>query len=136
MNSAQLIYRGKLRLSFNIPFLDTSTPRTSARSSTRGSTRGSTCGSTCGSTRGSARNSTHVSARGSTCASTRGSTHASTRVSAHLRLIMQQLTRHMRVGSINKHCICMAFTSKIGARVVPWLPLPPVGPPLIKRFGQ
>ncbi len=39
-------------------------------------------------------------------------------------------------GIIGEHCICMAFTSKIGARVVPWLPLPPAGPPLIKRFGQ
>jgi len=25
-------------------------------------------------------------------------------------------------GAFGKHCICMAFTSKIGARVVPWLP--------------
>ena len=25
-------------------------------------------------------------------------------------------------GVFGKHCICMAFTSKIGAQVVPWLP--------------
>ena len=25
-------------------------------------------------------------------------------------------------GAFGKHCICMAFTGKIGARVVPWLP--------------
>ena len=25
-------------------------------------------------------------------------------------------------GVFGEHCICMAFTSKIGARVVPWLP--------------
>ena len=24
-------------------------------------------------------------------------------------------------GGFGEHCICMAFTSKIGARVVPWL---------------
>ena len=34
---------------------------------------------------------------------------------------------------IGEHCICMAFTSKIGARVMTWLPLPPAKPPLIKR---
>ena len=27
-----------------------------------------------------------------------------------------------RVEVFSEHCICMAFTSKIGARVVPWLP--------------
>ena len=25
-------------------------------------------------------------------------------------------------GVFGEHCICMAFTSKIGARVAPWLP--------------
>jgi len=55
----------------------------------------------------------------------------------HLRLIVQQLAGHAGVGGVfGEHCICMAFTSKIGARVVPWLPLPPARPPLIKRFGQ
>jgi len=45
MNGAQLIYRGKLRLSFNIPFLSGS-----ARAFTRDSTRGlpvSSCVSLC-----------------------------------------------------------------------------------------
>ena len=79
MNSAQLIYRGKLRLSFNIPFLNTPfylhtshlniyLPLLVALLS---------------STRGSARGSTYVSARGSTYASTCGSTHASTCGSTH-----------------------------------------------------
>jgi len=54
----------------------------------------------------------------------------------HLRLIVQRLAGHAGVGGIGEHIICMAFTSKIGARVVPWLPLPPAEPPLIKRFGQ
>ena len=30
----------------------------------------------------------------------------------------------------------MAFTGKIGALIVSWLPLPPTKPLLIKRFGQ
>ena len=42
MNSAQLIYRGKLRLSFNIPFLDTPFYLSPLlHIPTRGSTRGS-----------------------------------------------------------------------------------------------
>ena len=39
-------------------------------------------------------------------------------------------------GILVNIAFCMAFTSKIGARVVPWLPLPPARPPLIKRFRQ
>ena len=54
----------------------------------------------------------------------------------HLCLTVRQLAGHAGVGGIGEHCICMAFTSKIGARVVPWLPLPPVKQPLIKRFEQ
>ena len=37
-------------------------------------------------------------------------------------------------GGISEHCVYMAFTSKISAWVVPWLPLPPTGPPLIKKI--
>ena len=56
MNSAQLIYRGKLRFSFDIPFLDTpSYPYTSHLYV-------STCGSAHGPTRGSTRVSARVSA--------------------------------------------------------------------------
>ena len=61
MNSAQLIYRGKLRLSFDIPFLDT--PFYLYASHLYVSACGSAHGSTRGSTRVSARISTRVSLR-------------------------------------------------------------------------
>ena len=97
-----MIYRGKLRPSFNVPFLDTpstSTLRTSisARGSTHGSARGSTHGSACG--------STHVSARGSARASTRVSARASTaRVSpVPLSYIKRETRRETRRGKRVKH---------------------------------
>jgi hypothetical protein len=95
MNSAQFIYRGKLRLSFDIPFLDTpfylyaSHLYTSPllHISTCGYTRGSTCGSACGSAHGSARGSA------------RASTRVSARISLHLlmRLLMHLFARLMGV---------------------------------------
>ncbi len=72
MNSAQLIYRGKLRLSFDIPFLDTPFYLHASH----------LCTSTlfhafsCGSARGSARGSTCVSGRGPGCGSARASTRS------------------------------------------------------------
>ena len=44
--------------------------------------------------------------------------------------------RACRGGEVLVNIAFIAFSSKIGARVVPWLPLPPAGPPLIKRFRQ
>jgi hypothetical protein len=79
MNSAQLIYRGKLRLSFDIPFLDTPFYLYASHLYTSPLLHISTCGST----------------RGSTCGSARGSARASTRVSARvsLHLLMRLLMR-------------------------------------------
>ena len=39
-------------------------------------------------------------------------------------------------GGIGEHYICMAFTSKIGAWVVSWLPHRPSFRMIWKRFGQ
>ena len=100
MNSAQLIYRGKLRLSFNIP----STPRTSIPITARSFIHVSA--------RGSARGSAHVSVRGSTCASTRGSTHASTRVSARgsaARVSPVPLCKLCSVEELNEQLDCKSM---------------------------
>ena len=40
---------------------------------------------------------------------------AVTKVPAHLRFTVRQPAGHAGVGGIGEHCICMAFTSKIGA---------------------
>ncbi len=71
MNSAQLIYRGKLRLSFDIPFLDTPFYLHASHLYTSTLFHVFSCGS--------ARGSICVSGRGSGCGSSCGSARASTR---------------------------------------------------------
>ena len=57
----------------------------------------------------------------------------------HLHLTVRQPAGHAGVGGgggISKHYIYMAFTSKIGASVVSWLPHRPSFRIIWKRFGQ
>jgi Fe-S-cluster containining protein len=93
MNSAQLIYRGKLRLSFDIPFLDTPFYLYASHLYNPTLFYISSCGSACCFACGSARVST-VSAR--------VSTYVFARVSAcvSLRLLMRRL--HVLGGQVER----------------------------------
>src|SRR6266576_2509258 len=79
MNCAQLIYRGKLSLNFDIPFLDTLFYLHVSHLYTSTLFHVFSCGSACGSICGSAYGSICISGRGSSCGSSCGFARASTR---------------------------------------------------------
>jgi len=86
MNSARLIYKGKLRLSFDIPFLDTPSYLYALHLYTSTLFYVFSCDSGRGSTCVSGRVSDRVSGRVSACDSGRSSGRSSGRASTHLCL--------------------------------------------------